>query len=67
MTAKDAVIKLAIDDGVTHRGHRNFMFKENFDSLGICEGKHKKFAEMTVLMFSGKAVGNEKDADHDKD
>lgn len=40
-TAKEAIIDLAIDDGVSKRGHRKNLFKQNFSEVGICEGDHK--------------------------
>lgn len=66
-TAKEAIIDLAIDDGVSKRGHRKNLFKKNFSQVGICEGDHKKWDKMTVMMFAGKAEANEKEDDRDKD
>jgi uncharacterized protein YkwD len=51
--AKDAVIQLAIDDGVPERGHRANMFKENFHEFGVCYGKHKTLSVMTTAIYRG--------------
>ena len=64
-TAKEAIIELAIDDGVSKRGHRHNLFKTNFDKVGICEGDHKEWSKMVVVMYSGKADTNEKEDNRD--
>ena len=66
-TAKEALIELAIDDGVSKRGHRRNLFKKSFDKMGVCDGEHKEWNKMTVVMYSGKAESDEKEEDGDKD
>jgi len=66
-TAKEALIELAIDDGVTKRGHRHNLFKKNFTTLGVCQGPHKEWREMVVVMYGGKADKGEKEEEGDKD
>merc|ERR1711990_155079 len=66
-TAKEAIIELAIDDGVSKRGHRKNLFKKNFDLMGVCQGPHKTWKDMVVVMYGGKAENNEKEEEKDKD
>ena len=53
--AKDALLALAIDDGVANRGHRTNIFKTSFSELGSCNGEHSTYADMAVLIYRGKA------------
>ena len=53
-TPKEALLDLAIDDGVPGRGHRGNIFKEDYQAIGTCEGPHKGYATMAVLIYQGK-------------
>jgi len=53
--AKEAAIQLAIDDGVSERGHRANIFKENYTELGVCNGSHKDYKVMAVGIYRGKS------------
>jgi len=64
-SAKEAIIELAIDDGVSKRGHRKNLFKENFNTMGVCQGPHKEWKEMVAVMYGGKAETNEKEDQKD--
>jgi len=44
---------LAIDDGVSSRGHRTNIFKKAFAYVGIYTGPHKTYGRQTVFDFSG--------------
>lgn len=66
-SAKEALIELMIDDGVSKRGHRKNVFKKNFNQIGVCKGPHEEWKEMVVVMYGGKAETGEKEDDRDKD
>jgi uncharacterized protein YkwD len=53
-------LELAIDDGVEKRSHRDNLFRENYNMIGVCAGPHKKWKQMSVALFSGPAGQNEK-------
>lgn len=44
---------LAIDDGVSSRGHRTNIFKKAFAYVGIYTGPHKTYGRQTVFDYSG--------------
>lgn len=48
-----ALLQLAIDDGVPHRGHRTNIFKKDFAYMGSFTGYHRVFKYMTVVDYSG--------------
>lgn len=52
-SAIEAVLALAIDDGVASRGHRTNIFKSNFYYTGCGTDMHKKYKSETVTTFSG--------------
>lgn len=54
--AKSALLTLAIDDGVSGRGHRKNIFSEQFRQVGICNGKHKMLQHMAVLIYRGRTA-----------
>lgn len=58
--AKTAIMELAIDDGVSKRSHRDNLFRVNYNQIGVCAGPHKKWKQMSVVLFSGPAGKNEK-------
>jgi uncharacterized protein YkwD len=52
-TPLEAVLSLAIDDGVPSRGHRVNIFKPEFYFTGVASEMHKSFRSETVTTFSG--------------
>jgi len=44
---------LAVDDGVSSRGHRRNIFQGKFAYVGIYTGPHKTYGRQTVLDYSG--------------
>jgi len=57
-TARDIVIQLIVDDGVSSRGHRENIFNEQFLKVGLAYGFHKEYKTMCVMDFA--AAFNEK-------
>lgn len=55
--AHDAVMALAIDDGVASRGHRKNLFKADYSEMGSCNGPHKTIRNMAVSLYRGKSSG----------
>lgn len=49
---RDMVIALIIDDGIRSRGHRENMFCEDWNIVGIASGPHPKYRTMCVLDFA---------------
>lgn len=54
----DAVLQLAIDDGVPSRGHRTNIFKPDYAELGPCEGPHQGYRNMAVGIYRGPSKGS---------
>lgn len=54
--AHDAVLALAIDDGVASRGHRKNLMKADYTDLGSCNGPHKSIRNMAVSLYRGKST-----------
>jgi uncharacterized protein YkwD len=52
-TAREIVINLLIDDGVSTRGHRNNIFNSSYLVTGVSCGKHPLFGGMCVCTFAG--------------
>ncbi len=48
-TAREVVISLLIDDGVSSRGHRKNIFQEYFRVVGVGCGKHPKYRTACVM------------------
>ena len=52
-TPIEAVLSLAIDDGVAGRGHRVNIFKKDFYLTGVATAMHKQYRSETVTTFAG--------------
>ena len=50
-SAREIVVSLLIDDGVPSRGHRKNIMNGQFNVVGVCYGKHKKYGSMCVIDF----------------
>jgi uncharacterized protein YkwD len=51
-TAREAVISLIVDDGVTSRGHRANIFNPDYHVVGIACGTHPKWRTVCVSDFA---------------
>jgi uncharacterized protein YkwD len=60
-TAKEAIIELAIDESNFSGGSGFYTFKKNFNKVGICQGDHKEWNKMVVVMYAGDAAKDEKE------
>ena len=47
------LVRLAIDDGLSSRGHRDNMFRESAAYVGIYTGMHSVYGSMTCFDFTG--------------
>ncbi|MDR3172371.1 MAG: CAP domain-containing protein [Treponema sp.] len=56
--ARDIVVQLLIDDGVSSRRHRTNNMSEVFTCIGVAVGKHAGYGSMCVLDFAGTYTGN---------
>jgi hypothetical protein len=52
-TAREIVMALIIDDGVSGRGHRKNIFNPGFRIVGIACGSHPKFETMCAMALAG--------------
>jgi hypothetical protein len=53
ITARQIVIYLLIDDGVKSRGHRKNFLHPDFRYVGVSNGAHPSYGNMTVMDFAG--------------
>lgn len=51
-SARDRVVQLLVDDGVSNRGHRSNIFGKDFKVLGVANGSHPQFSSMQVQTFA---------------
>ena len=49
----EVIVALLIDDGVPDRGHRDNIFKEEFQRMAFFTGAHKTYTSQTVLNYNG--------------
>lgn len=52
-TARDIVIQLIVDDGVSSRGHRANIFNATFAVVGVATSPHPKYGVVCVQDFAG--------------
>jgi len=52
-SARQIVVFLLIDDGVSNRGHRNMLLHPEMRLVGVACGKHPVYETMCVLDFAG--------------
>jgi len=52
-TPFDALVSLAIDDGVPSRGHRVNIFKADFAYMGCATAMHRGYTSETVVNYMG--------------
>ena len=52
-TARQVVIYLLIDDGVSDRGHRKTFLNPGYRRVGVATGTHPEYKTMTVMDFAG--------------
>ena len=53
MSARDALLTLAINDGVSTRAHRKNIFTADYTKIGVCKGDHIAFSNMVDVIFKG--------------
>ncbi len=52
-TARDVVLALIIDDGLSARKHRKNIFNPNFNFAGAAFGRHARFGTVCSMDFAG--------------
>ncbi len=52
--ARQIIIYLLIDDGISHRGHRKNFLNPEFRKAGIAAGNHPGYGLMSVMDFAGE-------------
>jgi hypothetical protein len=53
-TARDIVLSLLVDDGVSNRGHRGNMMSPEYVKTGIACAKHSQWEICTVLDYASE-------------
>ena len=59
------IISLTLDDGEEERPHRENLFKNDYDKIGVACGPHKTEFQMCVMDFAGEG-GTPGDVDNNK-
>jgi hypothetical protein len=54
VAARDVVLELLIDDGVSDRANRNLLMSKEMEYVGIYSGTHTKFNTISVLDFGSR-------------
>jgi uncharacterized protein YkwD len=49
----EVILQLAVDDGVSTRGHRTNLFNPQFAKAGVFSGDHKVYGKSTVILYNG--------------
>lgn len=52
-TGTEAVVSMLVDDGVSSRIHREHLFRQEFNYIGVAAGTHKGFKHIAVINFLG--------------
>ena len=52
-TARDIVLQLIIDDGLSSRKHRKNIFNPNFNFAGAAYGAHARYGSICNIDFAG--------------
>lgn len=52
-TGLDIIMSLAIDDGVSSRGHRTNIFNPSAKLVGVASGMHTEYDHCCVLDYAG--------------
>jgi uncharacterized protein YkwD len=55
-TAREIIVQLLVDDGVSGRGHRKNILDKDYTDCGIACGTHEKYNYMCTIDFSGIPV-----------
>ena len=50
--AREVVIQLLVDDGVSDRGHRNNLLDPNWGAAGVACGPHQRYQQMCVMDYA---------------
>lgn len=58
VTARQVVIYLLIDDGISDRGHRKNLLHPDFKLVGVASGNHPRYNNMHVMDFAGAFIGS---------
>ena len=61
--ARQIVISLIVDAGVSGRGHRKNLFMKNFGVVGIACGSHAHYGTMCVMDFASQFIENSRYSD----
>ncbi|GHV70151.1 lipoprotein [Spirochaetia bacterium] len=57
--ARDIMIQLLVDDGVSSREHRNNILKQAYRYVGLSIGPHKTYEFMCVIDYAGDYTSND--------